>query len=127
MMKTFECQMCGECCYGEGGILVGQDESNRIALFLGIDLDSFLSHYCEEKYGRHYIRTGPDGFCIFYHRKKHCLIHPVKPECCSAWPFYPAIVSDRDSWELAKEACPGISSSCSFEEIVRGANEAKKS
>ena len=25
-MKAFECQMCGTCCYGKGGIFVKEDE-----------------------------------------------------------------------------------------------------
>jgi hypothetical protein len=35
------------------------------------------------------------------------------------WPFYPALLKDKDNWEMAKGACPGISPYCSFEEFVR--------
>jgi Fe-S-cluster containining protein len=118
-MKAFECQMCGECCYGEGGIFVEADEIRGIAGFLGITPHSFLSKFCEERHERTYLRTGPDNFCIFFNREKSCLIHPVKPTRCALWPFFPAVVSAKDNWELAKDACPGINPDCPFEEFVR--------
>lgn len=120
-MKAFQCQMCGTCCQGEGGIFLNAMEIEEIARFLGVTPQAFLSRYCEEKHGRVYITTGRDKFCIFFDREKNCLIHPVKPERCELWPFYPAIVSDEENWEMAKDACPGINPDCSFEEFVRQA------
>ena len=121
-MKTFQCHICGECCYDEGGIFVEEDEIKRIAHFLGITQKVFLSKFCEEKYGRIYVKTGPDKFCIFYDKTRYCLIHPVKPKPCSLWPFYPAIVSDRENWEMAKDACPGINKDYTFEEFISQAH-----
>jgi hypothetical protein len=118
-MKAFECLICGECCYGEGGIFLEEEEIKRIASFLGITQEVFVSQSCEERHGRIYVKTGPDGFCIYYDMDRGCLIHPVKPERCSLWPFYPAIISDKENWEQAKDACPGINPYCPFEEFVR--------
>ena len=115
--------MCGNCCYGEGGIFVEGEETERIARFLGITPEAFLSRYCEKRHGRFHIKTGPDNYCTFYEKEKNCLIHPVKPERCSLWPFYPAIVTDKENWEMAKEACPGINPDCPFEEFVRQSKE----
>lgn len=125
-MKAFECLICGECCFGEGGIFVEEEEKIRIADFLGVSVDEFLSGFCEERNGRIYIRTGQDGFCLYYDQKKSCLIHPVKPDRCSLWPFFPAIVNDKDNWELAKEACPGINPYCPYDEFVRQAHRNQK-
>ena len=122
-MKAFECQMCGTCCYGKGGILVKEDEIERIANFLGMKPGSFLAQYCDAKGGRFSIKTGPNKYCIFYDKEKHCLIHPVKPTPCILWPFYPANLKDAYNWELAKEACPGINPDCSFEDFVRQSRE----
>lgn len=122
-MKAFECRTCGECCYGEGGIFVGEEETQRIADFLEMTWEDFVSRCCEERHDRLYIRTGQDGFCLYYDKGKGCLIHPVKPDRCSLWPFFTAIVSDRDNWELAKEACAGINPDCPFEEFVRQARK----
>lgn len=118
-MKAFECRMCGDCCYGEGGIYIDKKESERIAHFLGLTPEAFLCRFCYQKHGRFYVRTGPDNFCIFYDKEKGCQVHHLKPKRCSLWPFYPAIVTDKDNWELAKEACPGINPESSFEEFVR--------
>lgn len=115
--------MCGECCYGKGGITVEKEEGQRIARFLGIAPETFLSRFCEKRHGRFYIKTGPDRFCIFFDQEEACLIHPVKPDICSLWPFYPANVNDKEAWELAKDACPGINPECSFEEFVRQSKE----
>lgn len=114
--------MCGECCYGEGGINVNEEEINKIALFLNISERSFVSNYCRELNGKLTIKTGPDHFCTFFDQEKACLIHSVKPNICYLWPFYPANITDQDTWEAAKQACPGINPESSFEEFVEEAS-----
>ena len=118
-MKAFDCKQCGDCCYGEGGIYLEEDDIKKTSRFLGMTREAFLSRYCEKRNGRIYIRTGEDGYCIMYDREKSCLIHPVKPKPCALWPYFPAIVSDRENWEMAKEACPGINPDCRFIDFVK--------
>jgi hypothetical protein len=118
-MKAFECKLCGTCCYGKGGIFLEKGEAKRIAEFLGLTPDAFISRYCEKRRGRISIKSGLDDYCIFYDPKKSCLIHPVKPKTCARWPFYRALVSDPDNWEMAKDACPGINPDCSHEDFVK--------
>jgi Fe-S-cluster containining protein len=118
MGKAFECKMCGECCYGEGGIFMSDEEVSNIARFLNMETGDFVFQYCETRQDRLYLKTGPTNFCIFFDRKRQCLIHPVKPERCVQWPFFAAIVNDEENWEMAKYACPGINPECSFEEFV---------
>lgn len=120
-MKVFACQGCGTCCYGEGGIVLAPGESHRIAGYLGIPEETFLAGYTEKRLGRLSIRTGEDGWCLFYDAVRKCTIHPVKPARCALWPFFPAIVADRAEWEMAKTACPGINPEASFEEFGREA------
>lgn len=122
-MEVFKCQTCGECCYGEGGIIVNPEEVDRISEYLGLSRDVFISQACEDRNGNTYIRTGQDGYCLYYDRKKSCLIHPVKPDRCVLWPFFPAIVADEENWKLAKAACPGIVPDSTFEEFVRRAKK----
>lgn len=119
MIKAFECLRCGTCCYGDGGIFLDEGEIRRIARFLGLSAEGFVTEYCETRIGRVSIRTGPDRYCVFHHKEKQCLIHPVTPRSCALWPFYPANLRDRDTWNLAKGACPGINPDCPFEEFVR--------
>jgi len=115
--------MCGECCYGKGGIYLKEEEIRRIVGFLKMAPDAFIAGSCEHRNGRIYIRTGDDGFCLFYDHEKRCLIHPVKPGPCFLWPFYPALLQDRENWEMAREACPGINPHCLFENFIRQAKE----
>jgi len=117
-MKAFDCRRCGECCYGEGGIIVNREEAGRIAAFLEIGAGRFIQRYCEVRHGRWHLKTGPDRYCLFLDRGKGCRIHPVKPAVCSLWPFFPAILKDREKWETSKDACPGISRDCTFEDFV---------
>ena len=122
-MRAFECKMCGTCCYGEGGIRLDEEDVVRISEFLGTAPKLFIDGYCETRNDRLYIKCGTDGYCIFHDEKKQCLIHTVSPLPCALWPFYPAIVNDRDTWQSAKEACPGINPDCPYEEFVRQAQE----
>jgi len=117
-MKAFQCKRCGACCFGEGGIRVSADEIEKIAGFLGESRGSFLSRAGEIRHGRVYIKTGRDGFCLFYRKDEGCRIHPVKPAICSLWPFYPALLRDKDNWEMAKDACPGINPEASFGDFL---------
>ncbi|NCO59929.1 MAG: YkgJ family cysteine cluster protein [Deltaproteobacteria bacterium CG_4_8_14_3_um_filter_51_11] len=115
----FDCKLCGQCCKGEGGIFLVQGEGERISSFLGIPKDEFILQCCELRNGRTYIKTSPDGACLFYDPEKSCTIHPVKPVRCELWPFFPANLKDPDTFEAAKEACPGIRPDCSHDEFLR--------
>ena len=121
-MKAFECKMCGSCCHGEDGTTIQGDKIEALADFLGKKVESFLAEFCLEKYGRVFIKTGPEKLCILYNKEKGCLVHPVKPHNCALWPFFPALLRDKDNWETAKGACPGLNPNCSFEEFVRQSN-----
>ena len=123
MEKAFVCRMCGNCCYGKGGIIVKSDEVERISRSMELGPEPFRSDYCTETDGTLSIISGKDGFCIFYDETEKCLINTVKPEICSLWPFFPANIKDKDSWELVKDACPGINKECSFEEFVKQSKE----
>ncbi|MBT3259808.1 MAG: YkgJ family cysteine cluster protein [Deltaproteobacteria bacterium] len=118
-MKAFDCKMCGECCYGEGGIFMEVEEQKRIAEYLGLKLEDFLTGYTEERHGRIYARVGANNFCIFFKKENGCNIHSVKPARCELWPFFPANVADRETWDIAKLACRGINRDCSFEDFVQ--------
>lgn len=115
--------MCGSCCYGEGGITLGKEDVRRIAQFLNITERELIDEFCYIRHGRISVITGPDSACIFYETEKGCLVHPVKPDPCRRWPYYDALIKDKDNWELAKDACPGIVRDCSHEEFVTQAKQ----
>lgn len=115
--------MCGECCYGKGGIKVSEKEIKRISVFMDITPELFREKYCESRNGHLTLVTGEDGFCFFFDREKACLIHEVKPDICGLWPFYEANLNDEFNWNLAKDACPGINPDSAFSEFVKQGRE----
>lgn len=118
MVEVFKCKMCGKCCKGKGGIYLTESEIFKISDYLKIEPDQFKSFYCENINGKLRLVQGKKGYCIFYHFKKQCLIHCVKPFICSLWPFFPANIKDEQSFYIAKLACPGIHPDCSHKDFV---------
>lgn len=122
-MKSFDCKMCGKCCYGDGGIRLTKKNIERISEFLNMPKNIFLKEYCETRNNKLYIKTGENKYCIFFDFDQSCLIHTVKPRACTSWPFYDALIKDRDSWSHAMAACPGINPNSTHEEFVRESKE----
>lgn len=121
--KPFSCKMCGDCCYGKGGITVLAHEQERIASSLGMTRREFVRDCCVERNGVMTIRSREDGFCLFFWKGKGCAIQPVKPKRCVDWPFYDALLRDPQAWIEAMDACPGINRRCTHEEFVRQGRE----
>lgn len=107
---AFDCRMCGQCCQGEGGIVVSPTDLARICAFLGMTPEAFEAAYGERRNGKLKVRTGPDGNCVFFAVGRGCTVHEGKPDICRAWPFFRGNLVDADSLAMAKEYCPGIRS-----------------
>lgn len=105
---VFDCRMCGICCEGKGGIVVSPTDLPRICTFLNLQAPEFIAQYGEYHNAKLKIRTGADGFCVFFVQGKGCSVHPAKPDICRAWPFFKGNMVDADSFNMAKEFCAGI-------------------
>ena len=117
--SVFTCRMCGQCCRGEGGIVVSPKDLLRITCALNMSAEEFAAKYGEMRGGKLQIRTGEDGFCIFFAEGKGCTVHAGKPDVCRAWPFFRGNIVDPDSLEMAKDFCPGIDKNCTHAEFAR--------
>ncbi len=116
----FECQVCGTCCQGEGGIYLSPEEERRIAEFLGCRSRIFRSRFCLEKNGRVYIHIREtDGYCHFA-VEGQCTIHPVKPTPCRQWPFFKPMLTDQPNWEVARNSCPALAPYANLEDYLNG-------
>jgi Fe-S-cluster containining protein len=116
----FECQVCGTCCQGEGGIYLNSEEEKRIAEFLGLPVDVFLARFCLEKNGRIYIHVREsDGYCHFAVEGR-CTIHSVKPSPCRQWPFFKPMLTDQPNWEVARNSCPALAPYRSLHDYLEG-------
>jgi hypothetical protein len=113
----FQCQKCGECCKGYGGVFVNEQEIKHISRYLDIDSVSFLRDYCQWSGGRPLIRTSESGYCVFW--DKVCTIHPVKPRMCKIWPFIESILVDPANWDAIHSVCPGVCKNVSLEDLTR--------
>ncbi len=125
-MSRFECQLCGTCCQGEGGIYLAEAEIDRIADFLNVSREIFLEKYCLAKNGRIYIHVREeDGYCHFAVEGK-CTIHPVKPSPCRAWPFFQPMLTDQADWEVARNSCPALAPFKNLEDYLKGIRSGDK-
>jgi Fe-S-cluster containining protein len=115
---VFQCQQCGECCRGKGGIILTETEIVNLAKFLHLTVEDFRRQYVEPSALGPSLRINADGVCIL-NQDGLCRVHPVKPRICRDWPFLPAILADPEELELVKGACPGIDPDCSHAEFVR--------
>lgn len=98
-------------------------ETGVIAAFLNTSVETFLKIHCEARNGKRYVKSGADGYCVFFNKDRGCLIHQVKPAPCRLWPFYPALLKDPESWREAMNACPGINPDASHEDFLKEAGE----
>lgn len=103
---AFVCQMCGECCRGQGGIVMDAADRARLASHLGVTEEELLQQYGERRNGKAMLRSTKEG-CVFL-SENGCAVHEAKPKVCRAWPFFRGNLVDADSWEMALDACPGL-------------------
>lgn len=118
-MRVFECQMCGHCCEGRGGIVLAAKDLERLALHLGLPVAEFCRSHAEPRGGKLVVRSGADGFCVFFLAGTGCAVHPARPDVCRAWPFFRGNLEDPVSLELAASDCPGIRLEAGFAEFRR--------
>jgi Fe-S-cluster containining protein len=123
----FECQQCGRCCSGpsQGYIWVTSPEIKLIADFLKIEPGQLRQRYLRRAGLRTTVIEQPvNRDCVFLQRidgQKRCMIYPVRPSQCRAWPFWPDNLANTDVWNKATQKCGGINRGrlYSFEEIEK--------
>lgn len=115
----FNCRQCGWCCQGEGGIALDDRRAALVAAHLGLAVERMLDRYCHRRNGRWYVSTRQDGYCLFFDSTiPGCAVHPVKPEICELWPYFPGNVANREGFEVAKNNCPGIGRDVTHQDFV---------
>ncbi len=117
--SAFDCRMCGQCCLGRGGIVVGPRDLLRLCAYLEMDAESFAAAYAYMQNGKMKIHNGADGRCTFFADGQGCSVHEAKPDICRAWPFFRGNLLDAESLAMAKEFCPGIHPDVSHADFAR--------
>jgi hypothetical protein len=115
---VFNCQQCGDCCQGRGGIFPTPGEIDLMAQYLRMPVAKLTRDFLEPAPSGWAVKNKPGGGCIF-NEEGRCRIHPVKPRICRDWPFLPAILLHASEFEAAKEACPGLNQESRHEDFLR--------
>ena len=114
--------MCSQCCHGQGGIYLEEDQLGPAAAELGLTIEEFIVRHCNPKGGRYEIVVDQNGACSLL-TPQGCSIHHNKPAVCRLWPFFPGLLRDPGAFEEAKLICPGIRPDASHEEFLAFARE----
>ena len=118
-IEVFDCQCCGECCQGQGGIYLEEAAAGAAGGLLGLTAEEFTARFTKPKYGLLELQTDQDGYCLLHDRDNHtCRIHQAKPPMCRDWPFFWGMLHSREAFEDAKEACPGLKPEASWEDFL---------
>lgn len=107
---SFACTQCGNCCTGSAGyVWVDDAEITAIAEHLQKPLGEIRLLHTRPARGRVSLNEYPNGDCIYLDPKsRRCRIYPVRPRQCRTWPFWRSNLATPESWQQARENCPGI-------------------
>ena len=122
---VFQCQQCGDCCAGRGGIFVRPEEVAAMAALLEMEEQEFCVRYVESSSLGARLAIA-DGVCVFL-QDNCCRVHAVKPFICRQWPYLPALLVDEEEFEAAKGACPGLNPEGKHEDFVEESRKLGKS
>ena len=107
----FECTRCGKCCTGfPGFVYLSEPTIVSIAEYLNESINRFMIKYTKTVSVFHEKRFSliekPNYDCIFW--DDLCMIYPVRPYQCVAYPFWKRHLVSKREWEKAARFCPGI-------------------
>lgn len=106
---AFACQRSGNCCAIPGGFVrVTDDDVQRIAALLGLEVAAFRSRYLQPDGVT--LKDGLGHRCVFLQdgAPAGCSIYEARPQRCREWPFWPELRHDARLRELVLRTCPGI-------------------
>ncbi len=116
--QVFDCKQCGDCCYGQGGIVLTQKDIEKLSKSLNMDSEEFKKNYTEIRNEKTSLKS-ENNSCVFFSKNKNCLVHENKPDVCRAWPYFTGNMQDDVSLDMAKEFCPGIHPKTKHEHFVQ--------
>lgn len=85
--SDFKCLNCGACCRQDGYVRLREDEPDRIAAYLNMDVYAFTEKYTHVTRDRQTLSLidKKNGECIFL-SPQGCRINPAKPRQCLDFP-----------------------------------------
>jgi Fe-S-cluster containining protein len=78
-----------------------------MAAYLGMSVSSFWAEHCRRVWWRVSLREREGGDCVLL-GEDGCLVYPVRPAQCRAFPFWGDLIAKPAGWDELKERCPGV-------------------
>lgn len=104
----FTCQLnCTDCCDQKGFVYLSEADVLRAAAYLHMKAAAFETKYVYRTRNLIRLRKPRDKQCHFL-VENGCGIHPSKPTQCRAFPFWPELVENQESWNATAKYCRGI-------------------
>jgi len=123
---NFSCIRCSACCrYESGFVFLSQKDVLVIEKALNMKHPEFIQTYCRwissvNNTCQLALKEKTNFDCIFWTDKlkegqiqeenieEGCSIYNARPLQCRAFPFWAAVVCDKESWEMTAKDCPGM-------------------
>jgi Fe-S-cluster containining protein len=105
----FTCTGCGDCCSGAPGyVWVSDEDIERLAAHVGLDVDTFERRYVRRVGIRRSLIEYSDGDCVFFDPKqRNCSVYMARPLQCRTWPFWDSNIKSEAAWKHTCKVCPG--------------------
>jgi uncharacterized protein len=104
----FQCQPgCIRCCEQTGHVYLNLDDIGRLAAHLGLSRTEFRRRYLCGPSSQPRFRKPRGRQCPFL-VADGCSVHAVKPLQCSAFPYWPELMSSAAERRQAASYCPGM-------------------
>lgn len=81
---SYVCGQCGKCCRDKDFILTPYDVA-RLAQGLGLSTSQTMARYVDPS--RPTLKTGPDGWCVFFEPGQGCTVRHSRPAICRLYPL----------------------------------------
>ena len=110
----FSCKRCSACCrYEPGYVFLSDRDVSKLKTALELGEEEFLARYCrwipaEDGKSGLSLKEKSNYDCVFWAKETGCAVYEARPLQCVAFPFWPTVLENKDSWELTAKECPGM-------------------
>ncbi len=108
LLEKFECQKSGNCCRREGMVYVTIPDMQKMATFLGLQLNAFIQQFCKRENGWYVVASPTHRPNCFLKDDNTCSVYALRPKSCKDYPNWPELWENRESILAELSMCPGL-------------------